>query len=103
MEQSKDLYDILEISNKEADQDEIEEAFYRKAYRLERAGATEEAKREAYDAYVILFNPIRKEAYDKGLAHGSRKGYEKANQERQEEARLEGRINDAIYDALMNL
>lgn len=103
MERSKNLYDILDISNKEANQDEINEAFYRKAYRLDRAGATEESKKEANDAHTLLSNPIERGAYNKGLIHGHEKGYEKARRERQEEVRIEGRINDAIYNTLMNL
>ena len=51
MEWSKDLYDILNISNRGADRDEIDKAFYRKTEELREIGATEEIKREPLICY----------------------------------------------------
>ena len=75
MEQNKDLYDILEISNKEADQDEINEAFHKKINQLEQTGATEETKTEVCDAHAILIDPAKREIYELGLGHGYGAGY----------------------------
>ena len=92
MEWSKDLYDILNISNRRAERDEIDRAFYKKTEELREIGATEEIKRETYDAHDFLFNPIKREAYDKGWKQGFRKGYQSAHQEKQKDAQIQKEI-----------
>ena len=93
MEWDKDLYDILNISDWEAkNKDEIDEAFIKKTEELKENGATEEIKREAYDAHEFLFNPVKREAYNKGWKQGFRKGYKAAFQDKREEAKVEKEI-----------
>ena len=99
MEWDKDLYDILGISNREAERDEINQAFYKKTEELKENGATEEIKREVYDAHALLFNPVKREAYDKGWEQGFRKGYSTAFQDKQEDSQIEKEIIAVdIYD-----
>ena len=92
MEWDKDLYDTLGISNWEAGRDEIDKAFIKKTEELRENGATEEIKREAYDAHEFLSNPAKREAYNKGWKQGFRKGYKVAFQDKREDAKVEKEI-----------
>ena len=92
MEWDKDLYDILGISNREAERDEIDRAFCKKTEELKENGATEEIKREAYDAHAFLFNPVKREAYNKGGKQGFRKGYKTAFQDKRDDAQIEKEV-----------
>ena len=92
MEWDKDLYDILGISNWEAGKDEIDKAFIKKTEELKENGATEEIKRELYDAHDFLFNPVKREAYNKGWIQGYRKGYKAAFQSKREDAQVKKEV-----------